>query len=324
MSEFKPGSLGYQMMKALQGIFSPGASRHSAKQGSRDGVVITGIDTMRCMSADVHQFARFVRTKWPSVRRLEHVTTEMASAYIAELIQRERSGGRIGRVCASLRKLDTGCRKAGIFSPSAPLLLPYRAEGGPSGFHSEPRILAYTSEQADRLITSIETTDPLVARLLALMLATGLRVTEACYLRVKDIDLENELINLDLDGNANRTKGGRPRQVIFLSRYREFLTGLCQAGISNPTGHLFHDRRALAERARGRVRQACEQEGIPCLGTHGFRKTFAVEVYGCARAAGAEDLPALIETSHQLGHNRADVTSQSYVAPDLRHPQEKR
>ena len=58
------------MMKALQGIFQPGASRHKAKRYHRDAELITGISTMRCMSADVHQFARFIRINWPEVKHL--------------------------------------------------------------------------------------------------------------------------------------------------------------------------------------------------------------------------------------------------------------
>jgi len=56
----------------------------------------------------------------------------MALAYIEELEQRERSGGRIARVCASLRKLDNACRKAGIFLPDTPALLPNKNQGGPA------------------------------------------------------------------------------------------------------------------------------------------------------------------------------------------------
>jgi hypothetical protein len=129
MSKNSAGSLGYQMMKALQGIFQPGASRHTAKRRHRDAELITGISTMRCMSADVHQFARFIRINWPDVKHLSEVRQEMALAYIEELEARERSGGRIARVCASLRKLDTACRKAGIFPPDAPPLLPYKESG---------------------------------------------------------------------------------------------------------------------------------------------------------------------------------------------------
>jgi len=68
MSKNSEGSLGYQMMKALQGIFQPGTSRYKAKRYHRDAELITGISTMRCWSADVHQFARFIRFNWPQVK----------------------------------------------------------------------------------------------------------------------------------------------------------------------------------------------------------------------------------------------------------------
>ncbi len=148
MSKNGEGSLGYQMMKALQGIFQPGASRHHAKRNGREVELITSINTMRCMSADVHQFARFIRNNWPGVKQLSQIRTEMAVEYIEELAERGRSGGRIGRVCASLRKLDTACRVSGIFTPQSPSLLPYKDRGGPGGYHSNPKPIPYSQAQA--------------------------------------------------------------------------------------------------------------------------------------------------------------------------------
>lgn len=84
------------------------------------------------------------------------------------------------------------------------------------------------------------------------------------------------------------------------------------------TDHLFVDRLGLPDRARKLVRQACRELGIQPLGTHGFRKTFSVEEYHRARSQGADDRQALLETSHKLGHNRIDVTCQSYVSSDER------
>ncbi len=83
MSKNNQGSLGYQMMKALQGIFRPGTSRHAAKKHHRDTALITCISTMRSDSADVHQFARFIRERWPEVKDLPQVNSEMALAWIA-------------------------------------------------------------------------------------------------------------------------------------------------------------------------------------------------------------------------------------------------
>ncbi len=318
MSKVSPGSLGYQMMKALQGIFQPGASRHAAKRRHQEAELITSISTMRCMSADVHQFARFIRFNYPEVKRLSQVRQKMALAYIETLKQRERSGGRIARVCASLRKLDTACRKAGIFPADAPPLLPYKSLGGPGGFHSKPKPIPYTEEQAQAIITHIAPQDPIVARLLSLMWASGLRITEAVYLRARDIDLEKGMISLNQEGNVNRTKGGKPRRFPYSPKAHAFMTALKCSPDLQPSGHLFADRQGLPDRARRLVRKACRDLGIQPLGTHGFRKTFSVEQYHQARSSGASDRQALLETSHKLGHNRIDVTRQSYVSQEER------
>ncbi len=313
MSRTHEGSLGYQMMKALQGIFRPGASRHTAKRHHRDGTLITGISTMRSMSADVHQFARFIRSRWPEVKCLPQVNSEMALSYIEALRERHVSGGNIGRQCSTIRKLDAACRKDGTFPPDAPPLLPPRSEGGPGGFHSKPKPIPYTKEQAGAIIQYLESIDHEVARLLNVMWKAGSRVTEATYLRAQDIDLENRMIKLNEEGNANRTKGGRPRMVEYQPENSDFFAGLKNSPKNQPAGHLFANRRGLPNRARLRVRQACAALNIPCLGTHAFRKAFSVDNYHQLRAQGVDDHQALLVTSHQLGHNRIDVTRQSYV-----------
>jgi integrase len=314
MSQTSNGSLGYQMMKALQGIFQPGASRHQAKRHGRDTGLITGISTMRCMSADVHQFARFIRAGWPDVKQLSEVKTEMALAYIQELEVRERSGGRIARVCASIRKLDTACRQAGIFPQDAPALLPYKDQGGPGSFHSKPKPIPYTPEEAQAIITYIFPLDPIVARLLRLMWAGGLRIREATWLRVQDIDLEHGVICLNRDGNVNRTKGGKLRTFSYSPDSQAFMTALTLRTDIQPTGHIFANRLGLPDRARKLIRKACRDLGIQSLASHGYRKTFSVEEYHRTRSSGADDRQALLATSIKLGHNRIAVTRQSYVS----------
>ena len=309
----RPGSLGYQMMRLLQGIFHPGGSRYQDKRHARAGGVIRSVGTMRAMSADVHQFARFLRAAYPQVRLLREVTPEMARAYLDELIARERSGGRLGRVAASIRKLDQAARAAGVFPQDAPPLLPYAREGGLGGFHAQTDATAYTLEQAHRLLEFVSTRDPAVGRVLQLQLLVGLRVTEACYLRAQDVDLENGLLRLNQGTNANRTKGGRPREVQIGKEAQAFLGPLVKIAQSQPGGHLFSDRRSLAERARREVRTAARQLSLPPLGTHGLRKTYAVTTYREKRAGGATHPDALRETSQDLGHNRTDVTRSSYI-----------
>jgi integrase len=310
------GGLSYQMMQALQAIFKPGYSRHEDKQHGRNRDVIRSIGTMQSMVADVHEFARFIRKQWPEVREIEEVEPAMAQAFVEELIRRERSGGRLGRVMASLRKLDRACRITGIFEKDAPPLLPYKSDGGLGGFHSEPSPVAYSPEQAEQIIAWIDMIDPIAARVLQVMRKTGLRIREAVYLRAKDIDANSCLVTLE--GNVNHTKGGRPRQVCIPPEEKAFLAEMKALGEENPTGHIFHDRGSLPDRVREQVRKACAVQGIHCLGTHGFRKTFAAQNYKMRIAAGANDDQALLDTSIQLGHNRKEITSQSYVPPQDR------
>lgn len=318
MSKNRDGSLGYQMMKALQGIFHPGASRHNAKKYKRDDQVITSISTMRCMSADVHQFARFIRSNWPAVKRLSQVDPDMALAYIQDLEEQGRSGGRIGRVCASIRKLDAACHQAGILPADSQPLLPYKDQDGPGGFHSKPKPIPYTEEQSQAIISWIEEQDSTTARLLTLMWKAGLRVLEATYLHAQDIDLENGMITLNQEGNVNRTKGGRPRQVRYPPESQEFMSEMKDSVEKQPSGHIFSQRRSMPARVRAQVRNACRQLDIPCLGTHGFRKSFGVNEYLLARSHGADDRQALLAASKQLGHNRVDVTYRSYIPPRVR------
>ena len=108
VSKTHAGSLGYQMEKALKAIFHPGRSKHLDKRYGRQRGTIYSIETMRNMSANVHQFGRFVKDNWPEVRRVEQITPGMAQAYIDELVRRERSGGWIDRVLLTLRGLASG------------------------------------------------------------------------------------------------------------------------------------------------------------------------------------------------------------------------
>ena len=76
------GSLGYQMMKALQGVFKPGTSRHRAKRYRREKELITSIATMECMTTDVFQFADFIRENWPDVIFVTEVKSDLIFAQI--------------------------------------------------------------------------------------------------------------------------------------------------------------------------------------------------------------------------------------------------
>ena len=51
---------------------------------------------MQSMVADLHSFSRFIRERFPEVKNLNQVKPDMAQAFIAELMRKERSGRRSG------------------------------------------------------------------------------------------------------------------------------------------------------------------------------------------------------------------------------------
>ena len=175
-----------------------------------------GISTMRSMVADTFGFGRWNRSTYSEVHSLAQVTPEMAQAYVAELVRRDVSGGRIGRVTATLRKLDAACRREGVFAADAPQLLPLAGKGGMTGFHSDPRPVPYGEGEADRIVAYVKERDPQVGLLLELMRVAGLRVSEAAFLRIYDMDLA--AMTITLKGAVNHTKGGRPRQITIARR----------------------------------------------------------------------------------------------------------
>jgi len=305
-------NLSHQMLRALQAIFKPGYSRHLDRlHGTTD--TIRGIQTMRSMVADAKQFARFVRARWPEVRELRELRPEMASVMIEELVQRDDSGGRIGRMAASLRKLDVACRHIGAVEREAPALLPHAPRGLGHVFHSDPCPVGYTNEDARRIVEYVKSRDEQVGRVSELMRIAGLRVSEAAHLRGEDIEAEKGLLHLR--GAVNHSKGGRPREIRLVAGHEEFLASLVSTAREHPDGHIFASRRSLPERARAWVRKACEELGIRPLGTHGLRKTFASEEHRRLRAEGVDERHALCVVAKQLGHNRLLVVRQSYVAP---------
>jgi len=72
--------------------------------------------------------------------------------------------------------------------------------------------------------------------------------------------------------------------------------------------------KSLARRVQGAVRHACERQGVPCYGTHGFRKLWAQERYRELRAEGLSEREAKRAVADRLGHGRLAVLK-SYI-PD--------
>lgn len=314
----RPGSLGYQLLQILKAVFRPGYPRHQAKRNGNATIVINGKETMRKYTAQAFDFARFLKDRYLDCKCPENITPLMCEAFIESLVARGIAGGTLGRYLAFIRKLDGALRHLDRVPTDAPLLLPTKEQGGTYSFRANTSTEAYSEAESIRILTCIKTQGSkkyrdVAAQVVELMMATGLRIQEAVYLRSDNIDFDMRQVRLDK--NVNRTKGGKPRTAGFDDEFVDFMTELKVIGEENALdrGCIFRDRAGLLGHVRAEIRRACLVLGIKSLGSHGFRKYNAQAKYTELRGQGLDDEAARLQIARHLGHNRIRVTKESYV-----------
>ena len=179
-----------------------------------------------------------------------------------------------------------------------------------------PHVL--TADQIVQLLNAPETHTDRGRRdraLLALMYASGLRVSEVAALRVGDVDAKRGLLRV-------RGKGGKERMVpvargalAALDRYRNpatrrpTLRGRSQSQGHDPAALLFPDRSGKRPLGRGiiwrAVKEHAKSAGLPELPSpHWLRHSFATHLL-----SGGADVRAIQE---MLGHSKI-ATTQIYT-----------
>jgi integrase len=166
----------------------------------------------------------------------------------------------------------------------------------------------FTGAEARRLIGAV---DQRSFRLFfQVMLATGMRVSEAVSLRVCDLDPERPLIRIPCG------KGGDGRLVTCSDTLRARLRDHWRA--LRPTDVLFErrpgvDRRPLlAGTVNGALRRAADQAGFTePVSSHRFRHSFAIH-----SLRGGMDIVSL---QRAMGH-RCIASTVRYLTPDLARP----
>ena len=101
--------------------------------------------------------------------------------------------------------------------------------------------------------------------------------------------------------NGRGREGGRVRTVRLLDA--EVL-----ADLPRGSKFVFPPTASFRRTAQRRVQQACEELGLVCKGTHGFRATFAARVLEDYLSRGVSEKEARKAVSIALGHNRTAVT----------------
>lgn len=148
---------------------------------------------------------------------------------------------------------------------------------------------------------------------------SGIRMGEINALREEDIDLENNVVhvrstisrgvnNKHFVKDTTKTYAGL-RDVPISKKLRPYLVEALNRYQSNPEGLLFYDYRANSIITTGQVnsffQRVCENAGLPKLGQHALRHTFATR---CIESG----IPAVVLKTW-LGHKDIHVTLDTYT-----------
>jgi site-specific recombinase XerD len=156
--------------------------------------------------------------------------------------------------------------------------------------------------------------DPLGLRdraLLELLYGCGLRASEACSLRVRDVDLDGRRVRVTGKGDKQRVIPLGRRALTAIHRYLREARPQLLGDVSSQT--LFVSRRGRPLRpsdVRRALAAALRREGLPSRSPHALRHSFATHLL-----EGGADLLSIQEL---LGHASV-ATTQVYTHVSVRH-----
>jgi integrase len=155
--------------------------------------------------------------------------------------------------------------------------------------------------------------------LVYLLRFTGLRISEACALRVKDVDLDERKIRV----TESKTRAGRrsvpiarelePELAVWFERLRrehglQFTPELPVLATRNRTPMKPQFAWRILKRAAGKVGIRVRPDGASAISPHTLRRTYG------STLLNREERPLRIEAvSKLLGHSDVRVTQQSYA-----------
>jgi integrase len=164
------------------------------------------------------------------------------------------------------------------------------------------RVRFLTVDEAQRFIAAC---DPEFRPLVQAALTTGARYGEVCALLVEDFNADAGTVHV------RQSKSGKARHIVLNDEGAAFFAQLCagRAGhermFRNPNGQPW--RRSNQQQ---RMAAACKRAGIPSIGFHGLRHTWA-------SLAVMNETP-LVVVAKNLGHSNTDMVQKHYghLAPD--------
>jgi integrase len=240
--------------------------------------------------------------------RLTELTPLRLADYLTQLRRAGRGGCSIQRTYTVVRT----CLEAAVtfeLLQSNPMVRVPKPQWQPE----EKRY--WTTEEARRFIAAGLSSPRKWAPLCVFLVATGLRVSEACGLTWDDVDLDARRIRVaqtqvyvggEFHIGPPKSKAGR-RYVTLDTTSIEALRRVMARGEGDGVFRTRKDRPPVPGVVKREVKYLCELAGVPVLTPHGLRHVHAMLALKATRD------PYLVQ--RRLGHNHVSVTLGIYGYP---------
>ena len=307
------GSIKGQITRLFKEAKSDG-SRHTAKRRMRAKGIkpqsmtpeIFSWGTFKRELNAAQGFGEWAKTRY-GIKEVSQFTADMVREYMAMLRASERMPNTLTAILVGLKRLDKLARArkwltSSIIPPDvkAPRQKSWRG--------------AYTLEQAHTIIDYIRLRDPRATAVLEVMLAAGLRLSEALTVSKQSFPAEyvrephkmKPAMDLVRGTVTVQGKGGKRREVEMLDRTPfEAFSDKVKFPLRDAAKHM----KEQAAHIQALVRRACQELEFKERGTHGFRALAARCKLEALRNAGYTEDSARAMVAKWLGHGeqRRDV-----------------
>jgi integrase/recombinase XerC len=259
--------------------------------------------TLRAYRTDLRQFDRWLTAAGAPLERVDAPQVRRYAAYLGTM---RYAPATAARKLSAVRGAFAWLHERGRIPRDPAAVVP-----GPK----QPRTLpaTFSASEMERLLDRESAPGPLALRdraLLELLYGCGLRASEACGLRLRDLDRGRDVVRVTGKGSKQRLVplGGAAAEA--LGRYLEQARPQLARGDES---HLFlsiRGRPLVASDVRRRLERELRREGLPARSPHALRHTFATHLL-----EGGADLRSIQE---MLGHASVGTT-QVYTHVSVRH-----
>lgn len=298
------GGMTYQVTQIFNqsGIFAPTESKHEAKAEARAEGARTSADVASKTQIYSYQTAESYKDVWHQVadfakkncglKDIEKLSQVEIKAYLESRISEGVAHSTFQKECAAINKLENALnsyadkRGTGREYNFRSVTHQVKDEQGKFLERADPH-RAYSYPQA--VVTALERADHRLAA--SLQLHGGARISEANLIKPSQ---------LKGDGRVEvKGKGGKVREL----NLPDIVYAQLKSHIEK-NGHFKVDKDAYGRD----LRAAALNCGQAASGSHGLRWNFAQNRMSELQSNGRAYEQALVQVSHEMGHERADIT----------------